>query len=240
MEGTPTNETPGKTPSRTPLNRSAVHTPLDRSASRDLRNSVRRGTSASGGPRAGNNNAPTPHAKAARRLLNERRTAMFTPGKNRRRSQMEQRETPMDILRRLGSRLAPTSKPISSSSSSASADTPPQQQERDRSSGFASIREEGDSPSPPRPRFSLPIDQEDDDDGDLPPPRLSDITLKSVEFPRRFDPDQRSQFPRESMGGIPDSDAFGNNEPAEGTGRPSDFFPEALQQTATAGDELIR
>ncbi|KAL6858141.1 hypothetical protein ACO1O0_005594 [Amphichorda felina] len=240
MASTPTNpRVAGKTPSRTP--RSAVHTPLDRSVSRDLLNSVRRGTSASGGPRGAHNNAPTPHAKAARRALNDRRTAIFTPGKNRRKSQMEQRETPMDILRRLGSTLAPKSKPISSSSSSASSDTPPERPPRMRSSGFTSIHEkdtyeldDDDEPLPKRPRFSLPIDQSDDDDDEEPlrQPRISDITMRSVEFARRFDPDQQSEFHRESMGSMRASDVFRNDEFTEDLGRPSNIFPEGQEVTA--------
>src|SRR6478609_3821909 len=114
-------ETPARTPSRTPNRRaisaepfSGVHTPLDRSVARDLRASRHRGTPAS----AGRSNAPTPHAKAARRLLDQRRAAMFTPGKNRRQSMMQQRETPLDVLRNLGRALAPKSQPIYYSSSS--------------------------------------------------------------------------------------------------------------------------
>ncbi|EGR49849.1 uncharacterized protein TRIREDRAFT_22035 [Trichoderma reesei QM6a] len=62
-------------------------------------------------------NAPTPHAIAARRALDQRRLATFTPGRSRRQSFREQRETPMLILRNLGRALAPTSNVIASSSS---------------------------------------------------------------------------------------------------------------------------
>ena len=259
MEGTPTNRsaardsattrTPRDQPARnhTPASRRPVHTPLNRSATRDLRNSVPRATSASGGRRV-NNNAPTPHAKAARRALHDRRTAMFTPGKNRRRSQLEQRETPMGILRNLGKALAPTTKPISSSSSSSSSSgpTPPSQSQSrrrnrssgPRSSGISSIREDfedSDDEVPlKRPRLSLPIDQDDDDEEELRPPRLSGVsqdnyTVQSIELPRRadFDREQASRMSRGSLAADRLSDVFGT-EPTEDIGRQSDFFPGAL------------
>ncbi|KAF4124788.1 Core histone H2A/H2B/H3/H4 [Geosmithia morbida] len=211
----PTGRTPG--PARTPIGRTpvgrastaeppssrpSVHTPLDRTTSRDLLNSVRRAASvsASGGPQGGQSNAPTPHAKLAQRALHDRRTAVFTPGKNRRRSLMDQRETPMDILRNLGRKLAPTSKRVSTSSSISSASssagapdtaTPPsrsghrrQRRRTARSSDFTQpIPEEraghdddddDDEEDLRPPRLSLPIDRDDDDDEEeLRPPRPS-------------------------------------------------------------------
>ncbi|POR37591.1 Uncharacterized protein TPAR_02237 [Tolypocladium paradoxum] len=216
-----------------PSSRRSVHTPLDRSASRDLLASIRRGTSASGGRR--NNNAPTPHAKAARKALNQRRTAMFTPGKNRRRSLMEQRETPMGILRNLGKALAPSSKPIVSSSSP-----------RDKPSSIAPIPEEDEDDDElpiDRPRLSLALDQ--DDDSDLQPPRSSGLeeenyTAQSIELPRRAISElPGSRLSRGSFGSVRVSDFFDNNDPTEGIGRQSDFFPgllEDLQAQAAAGD----
>ncbi|CAM1501612.1 Fc.00g035960.m01.CDS01 [Cosmosporella sp. VM-42] len=251
MDTTPTRSTSkrnAKTPSRTPSRRAisaepesgrrSVHTPLDRTPSRELLNSIRRGTSASGGRR---NNAPTPHAKAARRALDQRRTAMFTPGKNRRRSLMEQRETPMGILRNLGKALAPSSKPIVTSSS-------PQ----DKSS-IAPLKEEGedmydDDDDLPidRPRLSLPIDQDDTDD-DLRPPRLSGLedenyTIQSVELPRRAYSEQPSRLSRGSFGSVGVSDFFNNNEITDYIGQQSDFFPgllEDLQARGGADDSLL-
>ncbi|GJN67417.1 histone-fold domain-containing protein [Purpureocillium lilacinum] len=199
-----------------PSSRRSVHTPLDRSATRELLASVRRGASASGGRR--NNNAPTPHATAARRALHQRRTAMFTPGKNRRRSLREQRETPMGILRNLSKVLAPTSQPVVSSSP------------RGKPSSIAPIPEESDDELPiDQPRLSLPLD---DDDSDLQPPRssgLEDITMGSVEKPRRAYSEQPgSRLSRGSYGSVRSSDIF-NNDPTADLGRPSDFFPGFLE-----------
>ncbi|KND92868.1 hypothetical protein TOPH_02836 [Tolypocladium ophioglossoides CBS 100239] len=217
-----------------PSSRRPVHTPLDRSASRDLLTSIRRGTSPSGGRRK--DKAPTPHAKAARKALNQRRTAMFTPGKNRRRSLMEQRETPMGILRNLGRALAPSSKNIVSSSSP-----------RDKSSSIAPILEDGEDDDElpiDRPRLSLPLDQ--DDDSDLQPPRSSGLeeenyTVQSIELPRRAISElPGSRLSRGSFGSVRVSDFFdNNNDSTEGIARQSDFFPgllEDLQAQAAAGD----
>ncbi|UNI24249.1 hypothetical protein JDV02_010012 [Purpureocillium takamizusanense] len=213
-----------------PSSRRSVHTPLDRSATRDLLASIRRGTSASGGRRINNNNnAPTPHATAARRALHQRRTAMFTPGKNRRRSIREQRETPMGILRNLSKVLAPTSQPVLSSSP------------RGKPPSVAPIPEESDDELLiDQPRLSLPLD--DDDDSDLQPPRssgLEDITLGSVEKPRRAYSEQPgSRLSRGSFGSVRSSDIF-NNDPTADLGRASDFFPgflEDLQERPEAAD----
>lgn len=231
---TPAAKTPSRTPSRRagngdPLSaRRAVHTPLDRSAPRDLRNSIRRATPGSASQR---NNAPTPHAKAARRALNQRRTAMFTPGKNRRRSLMQQRESPLDLLRQLSRVIPRSTQPAASSSSSP-----------DEKSNVAPIREEDgdddldydtddDLPIDP-PELTLPIDVDDEDgsDEDLRPPRLSvvedeNFTVGSVELPRRFANDQ-SRLSRSSFGSVRVSDAF--NDLTNEVGQVSDFFPGLL------------
>ncbi|KAJ6444033.1 subtilisin [Purpureocillium lavendulum] len=212
-----------------PSSRRSVHTPLDRSATRDLLASVRRGVSASGG-RRNNNNAPTPHATAARRALHQRRTAMFTPGKNRRRSLREQRETPMGILRNLSKVLAPTSQPVVSSSP------------RGKPSSIPPIPEESDDELPiDPPRLSLPLE---DDDSDLQPPRssgLEDLTMGSVERPRRAYSEQPgSRLSRGSYGSVRSSDIF-NNDPTADLGRPSDFFPgflEDLEERPEAAADL--
>ena len=246
MDATPTGSSrpSQKTPSRTPINReppsarrSAVHTPLDRTAPRDALNSIRRGLSASGGRR----NVPTPHIANARRALNDRRTAIFTPGKKRRQSLMEQRESPMGNLRNLGRLLAPSSQVIASSSSS-----PPEKPD------ITAIQEEDeddwdddDLPIDRPPRLSLPIDQEDDDDEDEPrPPRLSllpdedNYTLQSIEFPRREDPTRAlSRLSRGSLGSVRVSDILPNQEPTE-VGDQSDFFPGLLEDLqAGAADD---
>lgn len=240
-----------KTPSRTPAaartpnarravsadppssHRSAVHTPLDRTSTREFLNSVRRGVSASGGHR---NNAPTPHAKAARQALDQRRNALLTPGKIRRQSLVDQRETPMGLLGRLAGVLASGSKPIVSSS-------PPQ----DKRSSFAPIQEEDDDDADlPRPRLSLPIDQ--DDDSDLIPPRSSGLesehTLPVVEKPRRAYSEQPSRLSGPDFGGGFDSDAFDPNEVTGDMGRVSDFFPGSLldnirAQAIASGNQTI-
>lgn len=244
----------GRTPSqRTPSGRAtnpdaAVHTPLDRTGPRELANSVRRGLSASG--RKNNNNAPTPHATAARRALEQRRTAMFTPGKNRRRSLREQHQTPMNILNQLAKRLAPSTQHVPVSSSPA---------EREPRSGLRPIGEreeldddddymdeepdvegdyddddDDDDELPAPPRLSLALQDTDDDTTELRPPRLSVIpddnitnyTVGSVELPR----DQPgSRYSRGSLGSVRVSDYFDPNEPTvEMTGRQSDFFPGSL------------
>ncbi|KHN98688.1 Histone-fold protein [Metarhizium album ARSEF 1941] len=244
-----------KTPSRTPAaartpnprravsadppssRRSVLHTPLDRTASRELLNSVRRGVSASGGHR---NNAPTPHAKAARQALHQRRNALLTPGKMKRQSLVDQRETPMGLLGRLAGVLAPGSKPIVSSS-------PPQ----DKRSSFAPIQEEDDDEADlPRPRLSLPIDQEEDE-SDLVPPRSSGLesqhtenTLPVVEKPRRVYGEQPSRLSAPDFGAGFDSDAFDPNEVTTDMGRVSDFFPGTLldnlrAQAIAGGNQTI-
>jgi len=153
---------------------------------------------------------------------------MFTPGKNRRRSLREQRETPMGILRNLSKVLAPTSQPVVSSSP------------RGKPSSIAPIPEESDDELPiDQPRLSLPLD---DDDSDLQPPRssgLEDITMGSVEKPRRAYSEQPgSRLSRGSYGSVRSSDIF-NNDPTADLGRPSDFFPgflEDLEERPEAAD----
>lgn len=257
MDDTPTNantrhNAKTKTPSRTPNRRAisaeptsglrSIHTPLDRTPSRELLNSIRRGTSASGGRR---NNAPTPHAKAARKALDQRRTAIFTPGKKRRKSLMEQRETPMGILRNLGKVLAPMSKPINSSSPYDKSDiTPIHEQEDDEEDYYD---DEDDSIMMDRPRLSLPIDV-DDDDSELRPPRLSGVeeenyTIQSIELPRRAISEQPPRLSRASFESTRMSDFFNREDETDDLGRHSDFFPgllEDLQAGPDADDMLER
>ncbi|SPN99776.1 uncharacterized protein DNG_02627 [Cephalotrichum gorgonifer] len=175
-----------------------LHTPLNNPTSRDLLHSVRYGHSASGRK----SNAPTPHARAARRALNLRRATMSTPGRNRRRSGREQRETPRDILRALGQVLAPKSRPIPSSSSSA--------EELPSSLPIFEEEDEDDDLPIDKPRLSLPLEL--DEEPDLQPPKSSGLedeenyTVQSVEFPRRATSEQ--PFSRLSRGSFGDMTEF--------------------------------
>lgn len=156
----------------------------------------------------------TPHGRAAIRAMDSRRAAINdinTPGRNRRRSMRDQRETPRDVLRALSKTLAPKSQAISSTSSSSSPGEDPTlgkpRARRSRPGGARAtssskkgrvvIPEEPDDSDDEfpidRPRFSLPIDEDADSDGDLPrPPRSSGLedlednyTMQSIEMPRR-------------------------------------------------------
>jgi hypothetical protein len=221
-------KTPLRTPGRRassaepPPSRRSVHTPLDQNATRELVNSIRRSTMASGGRRS---NAPTPHAKAARRALNQRRTAMFTPGKNRRRSQIQNRESPMSFLKDLGRVLAPTSKPIISSSSPSDSLA---------SSILPNQNEEDDERPINPPRFSLPIDEDDEDESDLEVPQSSmlentNYTMQSIELPRRAISEQPNQrFSYGSYDGTRMSGIFENEIPGD-ISQHSDFFPGLLE-----------
>ncbi|KOS21899.1 Uncharacterized protein ESCO_001638 [Escovopsis weberi] len=235
-----------------PSSRRSLHTPLARGPARDLLASIRRGTPA-------RSNAPTPHARAARRALDQRRVAMFTPGKNRRRSLQAQRETPRDILRHLGRALAPKSKRIVTSSSSPDKRSPPGRtplhHENQNNKGLHQQQQQlpwdlDDDELPiDRPRLSLPLldDDEDggggddDDSADLQPHRSSMLeegnhTVQSVELPRRAASEQPSRM---SLGGGFGSDGGSDlglrNGLGEGLG--ADFFPGFLEDLV-AGDDL--
>jgi hypothetical protein len=194
-----------------PSSRRYLRTPLDSSGRR-------LGSSASGKK----NNAPTPHARAAIRALDLRRAAVFTPGRNRRRSLREQRETPRDILRNLSRALAPRTELIPSSSSPGIA--PP--------SASTRLDDDEDYDLPiDRPKLTLPIDI--DDDSDLQPPRSSGLedenyTMQSVEIPRRAVSEQPlSRLSRGSFGSIRVSDYFNVNDlRSDDIGDQSGFFPQ--------------
>ncbi|KAF7717280.1 Uncharacterized protein PECH_007559 [Penicillium ucsense] len=158
---------------RYPLTPSRLITTLTPSAQR----SVSRFT-----PRAKASAAPsTPYGLRARQ-----QRAANTPGRDRRRSGRIQRETTFDILRNLGRKLAPVSKPIESS---------PQEVVQPVEEEIDEIEELDNEPELERPRLSLPLQgsMEASEEGspDIPPPRLSiafdeeDLTYQSVEFPRR-------------------------------------------------------
>lgn len=243
-------QTPARTPSGTPRRaisaepysaRASIHTPLDRTGARDLRASLRRGTPAS----AGRSNAPTPHAKAARRLLDQRRIAMFTPGKKRRQSMMQQRETPRGILQDLSRALAPKSQPIQYSSSSSPGNkqsSSPEQQEQ------SNLYDDGDDDDDEfltrRPRLSLPMDDDASSmSSDIPPPRLSQLeednfTVQSIEMPRRFV--DNSRLSQGSPGSERMSDYISNELTEDGIGQQSDFFPGFLEnlEAGAGGDDV--
>ncbi|KAI0869715.1 centromere kinetochore component CENP-T-domain-containing protein [Hypoxylon argillaceum] len=178
------------------------------------------------------NNVATPHARAAIRAMDQRRAALFTPGRVRRRSLREQRETPRDILRNLSRVLAPTSQVVSSSSS-------PDSPGRAGNSTLPPFPEEddGDDDDFPieRPRFSLPLGPEEDDDEDLKPPRLSgfeedNYTMQSIELPRRAITDHTI---RSSLGSMRYSDYMGPDIQSDDVGIDSGFFPPpALDDSA--------
>lgn len=185
------------------------------------------GEPASGRPSASarRTNVATPHARAAIRAMDQRRAALFTPGRTRRRSLREQRETPRDLLRNLSRVLAPTSKVVSSSSS-------PERGSRDGNSTLSSLPEvdelDDDDDFPiERPRFSLPLGPEEDDDDDLKPPRLSgfeedNYTMQSIELPRRAIMDHTI---RSSLGSTRYSDFVGPDIRSDDAGIDSGFFP---------------
>lgn len=163
----------------------------------------------------------TPHGRAAIRALDLRRAAINdinTPGRNRRRSMRDQRETPRDVLRLLSKTLAPKSKVIRSTSSSSSPDDPgsnsaqrrrgvnsrSRSRSQGRRAGVVIPEDPDDSDEFPidRPRFSLPIDEDADSDDDLPrPPRSSGLedlednyTMQSIEMPRRATLGQQPRY----------------------------------------------
>jgi hypothetical protein len=143
----------------------------------------------------------TPHGRAAQRELNQRRG--LTPGKDRRRSGRQQRETPRDILRALSRKLAPKSERIVYT---------PEGQKKDEHKDQEDDFEDG--PALPRPRFSLPLGDEDDDDSLIEPPKSAgledeEFTARSVELPRRAISEQPlGRFSRGSFGSVRLSDVF--------------------------------
>jgi hypothetical protein len=156
--------------------------------------------------------AITPHGRAAQRELDQRR-AGYTPGKDRRRSGRQQRETPSAILRALSRQLAPKSLPI----------VPTPQQGPNASTRRNAQGEDDfdDEPDPERPRLSLPMgEDEDDDDSFLVPPRSAGLedenfTVQSVELPRRAVSElPPGRLSRGSFGSVRMSDVSANlNDP---------------------------
>ncbi|EAS35071.3 uncharacterized protein CIMG_00425 [Coccidioides immitis RS] len=178
---------------------------------------------------AGGSHAPaTPHALKAF----QRRAAVYTPGRDRRKSGRVQRETPLDILRNLGKALAPTSEVIKSSPMTETDQETDQQESED-------LDEE---PDLPRPRLSLPMHEmivPGDGDGspEIVPPRLSlpldedDFTQRSIEMPRR----ERSTrdlatLSRYSLASTRFSEHFGDASRLE-------YTEEGMEFTAPQGDD---
>lgn len=175
--------------------------------------------------------AATPHARAAVRAIDQRRRTIFTPGRNRRRSLRDQRETPRDILRNLSKILAPATQPVHSSSSSSPG--------RDASNTtLTPVPEDDDNDDDfpiERPRFSLPLREDDDDDSDLKAPRLSGLeddnyTATSIELPRRAWSEGPSRLGRESLGSVRFSDYAGPDLRSDDIGIDSAFFPPGAME----------
>ncbi|KAI0173621.1 hypothetical protein GGR52DRAFT_396579 [Hypoxylon sp. FL1284] len=188
------------------------------------------------------NNPNTPHARAAIRAIDQRRAALFTPGRvGRRRSlaRERERETPLDLLRNLSRVLAPTSTALSSSSSSPGPNA-------NNESTLQTLMEEGDDDDDfpiERPRFSLPLDRDDDDDSELKPPRSSildddNFTAQSIELPRRaWSEAPLSRLDRGSFGSVRMSDYIGPEivDEDNDVGIDSGFFPPPALDDDTGG-----
>ncbi|CZR58404.1 uncharacterized protein PAC_08296 [Phialocephala subalpina] len=196
----------------TPLRRASSAGPS--STRRSARRTPGTGHRANG---SGKKVAVTPHGRAAKRELDLRR-AGFTPGRDRRRSGRQQRETPRDILRALSRHLAPKTLP-----------TVPTPEGRPASAAKSRFRvtdddDLDDEPELKRPRFSLPLeDDEDEDDSLLLPPRSAGLedenfTVQSVELGRRAISEQPyGRLSRGSFGSIRMSDVFADlNDMARG------------------------
>ncbi|KAF3064313.1 hypothetical protein GL218_02451 [Daldinia childiae] len=190
---------------------------------------------------SGRRNPNTPHARAAIRAIDQRRAALFTPGRvGRRRSvaRERERETPRDLLRNLSRVLAPTSTVVSSSSSSP---------RRGNESTLQTLLEEGDDDDDfpiERPRFSLPLDRDDDDDSELKPPRSSilddeNYTMQSIELPRRaWTEAPLGRLDRSSLGSARMSDFVGpeiGDDYDNDVGIDSGFFPPPALDDDTGG-----
>jgi hypothetical protein len=151
-------------------------------------------------------NALTPHGRAAMREVEARRAGL-TPGKDRRRSGRQQRETPRNDLRALSRLMATKTLPVV-----------PTPQGSDVPLGKYAVHgidDLDDGPDPVRPRFSLPLGEDDDeDDSLLLPPRSAgleddNVTTQSIELPRRAISEQPlGRLSRGSFGSIRMSDQF--------------------------------
>jgi len=178
--------------------------------------------------------AITPHGRAAQRELDQRR-AGFTPGKDRRRSGRQQRETPSGILRALSRQLAPKSLPIVPTPQGPNASTRLNIQRGD---------DLDDEPDLERPRLSLPMgEDEDEDDSFLVPPRSAGLedenfTIQSVELPRRAVSElPPGRLSRGSFGSVRMSDVFADfNDPGMG----ADGYDSSYLAGGRFGDDDIQ
>ncbi|KAI1212524.1 uncharacterized protein F4807DRAFT_339728 [Annulohypoxylon truncatum] len=238
MSDSSTNNTGNHTgrlpPLSTPRN---LTTPNRRAISAEPSSNLRLSASARRNPN-------TPHARAAIRAIDQRRAALFTPGRvGRRRSlaRERERETPRDLLRNLSRVLAPTSTAVSSSSSSPGPNA--------NSSTLQTLMEEDDDDDEfpiERPRFSLPLDNDDEYDSELKPPRSSiledeNYTVQSIELPRRVWNEAPPGRDRVSFGSVRMSDFIGpdiDDADDNNVGIDSGFFPPpALDDTDVVMDE---
>ncbi|KFY36726.1 hypothetical protein V495_07639 [Pseudogymnoascus sp. VKM F-4514 (FW-929)] len=151
--------------------------------------------------------AATPHGRAAAREIEMRRAAALTPGKDRRRSGLQKRETPRDILRQLSKVLAPGTNPVNA--------LPEMREAAEPRLPFTRLNDLDEEPAPTRPRLSMAIGDEDEDDSLLLPPYSDalldedNMTLRSVELPRRAVSEQPGgRLSRGSFGSIRYSDQF--------------------------------
>lgn len=190
-------------------------------------------------------NILTPHGRAAAREI-ELRRAGLTPGKDRRRSGRQQRETPRDILRALSRTLAPTTNQIESS-------PPPPQIPSGRLLLPVRDLSDDDEADFPRPRLSLPLgdDEDEDDDSLLLPPQSAELldenfTVQSVELPRRAVSEQPGRVYRGSFGSIRLSDRFAdlNDLDSEGMGydanNSSQLGPGNFDYDEVADDDITQ
>ncbi|PBP22994.1 hypothetical protein BUE80_DR006163 [Diplocarpon rosae] len=173
----------------------------------------------------------TPHGRAARRELELRRG--LTPGKDRRRSGLQQRETPRDVLRQLSRILAPKTLPTVPT---------PQGQKNDGPNRMAEEDDDEDGTALPRPRFSLPgfdDDEDDEDDSLLLPPHSAGLedenfTVQSIEMARRATSElPPGRLSRGSFGSTRMSDVFAD---LNDMGLGGDVYDSSYLAERTFGD----
>ncbi|KAI9668320.1 MAG: hypothetical protein M1829_005524 [Trizodia sp. TS-e1964] len=161
-----------------------------------------------GGPRSYQNRRIVPKSPHALRAHQHR--VANTPGRARRRSARHIRDTPRDGLRDLSRLLAKSSKPILPS---------PDPFQGKSAKPLAQDEYSDDDLEIPQTRFSLPRDADDDslgeDDSFQVPPRLSlplddedNLTVQSIEAPRRAASERPSRLSRGSFGSLRMSDRF--------------------------------
>lgn len=130
--------------------------------------------------------AATPHTQAAIREIELRRAAALTPGKGRRRSLGQRRDTPRDVLRALSAVLAPGTNVVEPS--------PDTKADTNRATKGVLVDSEDEEPALKRPRLSIPLDVEEDEDNSLLLPPIpstfaaddENLTQRSIELPRRL------------------------------------------------------